>query len=93
MNLFGISIGVVLGLALGNYFDTSIGSLIFYSVYLELGTLIGNMMEPLLGSYMGRYLELFILIPLYFYFSPLESLFESDSLYNVLQFILYIPPG
>ena len=52
-----ISIGVVLGLELGNYFDTSIGSLICYSADLEIVTLIGRLMGPLPENYLGRSLE------------------------------------
>ena len=59
LTLFRISIGVVLGLALLNSFETSIVSLIFYSVDLEPGTLIGTLMGPLLGNYLGKSLEAF----------------------------------
>ena len=58
---------MVLGFALGNSFDNSIGSFIFYSVDLALGTLIGTMMVPLLGNYMGRSLEVFLGLTLWFY--------------------------
>ena len=58
---------MVLGLALGNSFDTSIGYLLFYSVDLTLSTLIGMQVGPLLINYMGRSLETFIGLPLYFY--------------------------
>ena len=66
LTLFGISIGVVLGLELVNYFDTSIGSLLYYPVYLALGTPIGTMMRTLLVNFMGRSLEAFLGFPLYF---------------------------
>ena len=80
LTISGISIGVILGLALGNYFDTSIGSLICYSVDLELVTLIGTLMGSLFGNYLGMSLESFIELPFYFCFvSLIEVLFESDS--------------
>ena len=41
LNIFGISIGVVFGLALDNFFDTSIQFLLCYSFDLSLGTLMG----------------------------------------------------
>ena len=46
--IFVISIGVVLGLALDNSFDTPIRSLLCYPVDLLLGKLIGTLMGPLL---------------------------------------------
>ena len=64
LTLFSIPIDVVLVLALGNSFDTSIRSLLYYSVNLPLGTLIETMMVPLLGNYILRYLEAFIGLPL-----------------------------
>ena len=67
MNTSSISIGVLLGLELGNYFDTSIGYLLCYSVDLALGTLIGTLMRPLLRNYLGRSLEVFLGLHLYFY--------------------------
>ena len=75
MNLFVISIGVVLGLVFGNYFKTSIGYFLFYSVDLALVTLIGTIVEPLLGNYMGISLEAFIGLTLYIYFFHLHKLF------------------
>ena len=75
MNLFVISIGVVLGLVFGNYFKTSIGYFLFYSVDLALVTLIGTIVKPLLGNYMGRSLEAFIGLTLYIYFSPPQAFF------------------
>ena len=59
LNTSSISIGVLLVLELGNYFDTSIGYLLCYSVDLALGTLIGTLMRPLLRNYLGRSLEVF----------------------------------
>ena len=80
---------VVLGLALGNSFDTSVVSLLWYLVDLALFTLIDRLVVPLLGNYMIRYLETFLVLTFYFYFgSPPRSLFDSESWYNVLRFIL-----
>ena len=94
LTLFHICIGVVLGLALGNSFDTLIGFLLCNSFGLELGTLIGTIMRPLLINYMVRSLEVFLGLPLYIFFnSPLRDLFDSDSWYNFLQLIVYIPLG
>ena len=67
MTIFGLSIDVVLGLALGNSFDASIGPLLCYLDDLSLGTLIGMLMGPLLSNYMGRYLEAFLVFSLYIY--------------------------
>ena len=64
LTLFGISIGVVLGLALGNSFDTSSWSFICYSVDLALGTMIGSLMGPLPVNYLGRSLEALLGFPL-----------------------------
>ena len=58
---------MVLGLELGNYFETSIGSLLCYLVELALGTLIGTLMGNLPGNYLGSSLEAFLVFPLYFY--------------------------
>ena len=58
---------MVLVLALGNYFDTSIGSLLCYPVDFSLVTLIVTMMGPSLGNYLGKYLEAFLGFPFYFY--------------------------
>ena len=63
LNIFGISIGVVLILEPGNYFDNSIGSLLCYSVELALGTLYGMLTGVLLGNYLGRSYEAFIGLP------------------------------
>ena len=59
---------MVIGLALGNSFDTLIGPLIFSSVKLEFITLIITLMGSLIGNYMVRSIEAFIGFPLYFYF-------------------------
>ena len=56
LNIFCTSISMVLGFAFGNHFDRSIGLLFCYSIDLELGTLIGIMMRPLLDNNMGKYI-------------------------------------
>ena len=58
---------MVLCLALGNYFDTSIGSLICFLVDVALVTIVGRIMGPFLGNYLGSNLEEFILLSSYFY--------------------------
>ena len=55
-----ISIGVVLGLDLVNYFDTSIGSLHFSSVDMTIGIMIGALMGTLLENYLGSSIEAFL---------------------------------
>ena len=67
LNIFGISIGVVLGLTLKNSSETLIGSLIWSLIYLELGTLVGTLIGTLLGNYLGRSLEKFPGYNLYLY--------------------------
>ena len=67
MTIFGISIGVILGLALVNPFDASIVPFLCYLDDLSYGTLIGMLMGPSLSNYMGSYLEAFLVFPLYFY--------------------------
>ena len=51
LDIFDISIGVILGLMLGNSFDFSIVFLIWSSVELTLGTLIVTPMGPLLVNF------------------------------------------
>ena len=80
MNIFVISIGVVLGLALENSFDASIGPFLCYLDDFSIGTLIGMLMGPLLSNYMGRYLEAFLVFCLYIYlFRLYKPFFDCES--------------
>ena len=90
MTLCCTSVSVVLGLALGNSFDASIGSLLFYSVDLAFGTLVGTSMGPLLGNYLGRSLEAFLGFPLYFYLLVTPSSWE---LINILDDNSFLSPN
>ena len=68
MDIFHISISVVLVLVLGNYFENSIVFLLCYSVELALVTLIVTLMGPLPGNYLGRSLEAFLVLIFYLHF-------------------------
>ena len=57
-----------------------IGPLLCHLVDLSYGTLIGMLMGPLLSNYMGRYLEAFLVFPLYFYLFRLYKPFLTVSL-------------
>ena len=80
IDYIGLSIDVVLGLALGNSFDASIRLFLCYLDDLSYGTLIGMLMGPLLSNYMGRYLEAFLVFPLYIYLFRLYKPFLTVSL-------------
>ena len=60
MALFGISIGVILGLALLNYFNTLNGYLLCSPIDLEFDTLIGTLIVLLLVNYLAVHLDNFL---------------------------------
>ena len=93
VTLFGISIGVVIILAFGKCFDTSIGSLICSLAYLSLVALIGTLIRQFFDNSVGKSLEEFLVWFCALFGPPLGDLFYSESSSNVLKLILEISLG